>query len=101
MAATGADKARARELLEKGATLYEDGNLHDALACWKEVLLLDPGNPIAEEYLRFIRESFQIDIDAFLAHQDPPRLCALLCRRPSLCRRARQRRLPPGCAPRT
>lgn len=66
---TGADKARARELLERGASLYEDGNLYDALGCWKAVLDLDPGNPIAEEYLRFVRESFQMDVDAFLAHQ--------------------------------
>ena len=72
MATTGADKARARELLDQGASLYEEGNLHDALECWNDVLLLDPGNPIAEEYLRFVRESFQIDIDAFLAHQDTP-----------------------------
>jgi len=72
MSTTGADKARARELLEQGASLYEDGNLYDALSCWKEVLALDPNNAIAEEYLRFVRESFQIDVDAFLAHQEAP-----------------------------
>lgn len=51
---------RAQLLLEEGATLYESGKLYEALACWKQVLVLDPGNEIASEYLLFVQEHFQI-----------------------------------------
>ena len=60
---------RAQSLLERGASLYEDGKLYEALACWKRVLQLDPGNSVAAEYLRFIEDNFQIGVDAFMAQQ--------------------------------
>ncbi|MCA9545656.1 MAG: tetratricopeptide repeat protein, partial [Myxococcales bacterium] len=63
-------QAEAQTLLERGAGLYEAGKLYEALACWKQVLDLDPGNEIATEYLRFIEDNFQIGVDAFMAqHQ--------------------------------
>ncbi len=65
-----ATQVEAQELLERGAGLYEAGKLYEALACWKRVLQLDPGNEIAAEYLRFIEDNFQIGVDAFMAqHQ--------------------------------
>ncbi len=67
---TGPD-IRAQELLEKGAGLYEEGKLYEALSCWKQVLQLDPGNEIAAEYLRFIEDNFQIGVDAFIEHHNP------------------------------
>src|SRR5262245_31747680 len=62
------DAARAQALLEKGASLYEEGQLYEALSCWKQVLEIDPKNEIAAEYLRFIEDNFQIGVDAFLSH---------------------------------
>lgn len=59
---------RAQELLERGASLYEEGRLYEALSCWKQVLQLDPDNEIAAEYLRFVEDNFQIGVDAFLEH---------------------------------
>ncbi len=67
---TGPD-TRAQELLEKGASLYEEGKLYEALSCWKQVLQLDPDNEIAAEYLRFIEDNFQIGVDAFIEHHNP------------------------------
>ncbi|MCA9537943.1 MAG: tetratricopeptide repeat protein [Myxococcales bacterium] len=66
------DNQRAQELLEQGASLYEEGKLYEALSCWKQVLRLDPQNEIAAEYLRFIEDNFQIAIDAFIEHHDRP-----------------------------
>lgn len=62
---------RAQALLERGASLYEEGKLYDAISCWREVLDIDPANEIAAEYLRFIEDNFQIGIDAFLEHHRP------------------------------
>ncbi|MCB9544038.1 MAG: hypothetical protein H6703_16545 [Myxococcales bacterium] len=62
---------RAQALLERGASLYEEGKLYDAISCWREVLDIDPHNEIAAEYLRFIEDNFQIGIDAFLEHHRP------------------------------
>jgi len=67
---TPESEQRARALLEQGASLYEEGRLYDALSCWKQVLALDPGNEIATEYLRFIEENFQIEVDAFIEHHE-------------------------------
>ena len=58
---------RAQTLLVRGAALYRDGKLYEALACWKRVLQLDPGNTGAKDYLRFIEDNFQIGVDAFIA----------------------------------
>lgn len=74
-------EGRAQELLERGASLYEEGRLYEALSCWKQVLQIDPENEIAGEYLRFIEENFQIGVDAFLEHHDreatPPPVSAV------------------------
>ena len=67
---TPESEQRARALLEQGASLYEEGRLYDALSCWKQVLALEPGNEIATEYLRFIEENFQIEVDAFIEHHE-------------------------------
>ena len=68
---TAGPDTRAQELLEKGASLYEEGKLYEALSCWKQVLQLDPDNEIAAEYLRFIEDNFQIGVDAFIEHHNP------------------------------
>ncbi len=66
---TGSDDGqRAQALLEKGAGLYEEGKLYEAISCWRQVLAIDPDNEIAAEYLRFIEDNFQIGIDTFLEH---------------------------------
>lgn len=74
MAISGSDDGqRAQELLEKGAGLYEEGKLYEAISCWRQVLAIDPDNEIAAEYLRFIEDNFQIGIDTFLEHhRDQP-----------------------------
>lgn len=73
MARSGPDDGqRAQALLEKGAGLYEEGKLYEAISCWRKVLQIDPDNEIAAEYLRFIEDNFQIGIDAFLEHHEEP-----------------------------
>ena len=79
--------SRAQELLEQGASLYEEGKLYEALSCWKQVLVLDPGNEIAAEYLRFIEDNFQIGVDDFIEHHaevvsTPPPMAAETARVP-------------------
>lgn len=64
------DADQAQALLERGASLYEEGKLYEALSCWKQVVQLDPENEIANEYLRFIEENFQIGVDAFIEQHD-------------------------------
>jgi hypothetical protein len=62
--------SQTQALLEEGAGLYEAGKLYEALACWKRVLQIEPGNEIAAEYLRFIEDNFQIGVDDFMAHHE-------------------------------
>ncbi len=56
-----------QQLIEQGVALYEQGQLYDALVCWKNVLSIEPENPVALEYLRFVEANFNINVDTYLA----------------------------------
>ncbi|MBU1429794.1 hypothetical protein KKF91_04435, partial [Myxococcota bacterium] len=74
------DSNQIQGLLDQGAQLYEDGLLDEAIEKWKAALRVDPGNEIAVEYLRFVSDHFQIEVESFIqAHSQPaPAPTALL-----------------------
>ena len=47
-----------RRLLDEGLTYYGLGRVDDALEVWRRVLLLDPSNQRAREYIRFVQENW-------------------------------------------
>lgn len=47
-----------RRLLDEGLTYYGLGRVDDALEVWRRVLLLDPANQRAREYIRFVQENW-------------------------------------------
>ncbi|HOX46632.1 MAG TPA: tetratricopeptide repeat protein [Myxococcota bacterium] len=49
---------RIRELLDQGLAAYGLGRLDEARRAWSEALALEPGNPRAQEYLRFLEDSW-------------------------------------------
>ena len=59
-------RAEAEALVKEGAALYGQGELERALRCWKQALVIEPGNAAAAEYLKFIEAHFKVSVDALL-----------------------------------
>ena len=47
-----------RRLLDEGLSYYGLGRVEEALEVWRRVLLLDPANQRAREYIRFVQENW-------------------------------------------
>jgi|GEM_PF-3666355 len=47
-------------LLVDGVLLYEAGDVHRALARWREVLVIDPAHTVASRYTQFVETHFQV-----------------------------------------
>ena len=43
------------QLIQKGVSLYEVENYEDAIRTWRKALNLEPGNPIAQEYIANVK----------------------------------------------
>ncbi len=52
------DSDEIRTLLDQGLTHYGLGEVQKALGVWRRVLDLEPGNPRAMEYIRFVEENW-------------------------------------------
>jgi tetratricopeptide (TPR) repeat protein len=50
-----------QELLDKGLTCYGLGQIQEALDTWRRVLLIDPDNQRAMEYMQFVETSWAPD----------------------------------------
>ena len=52
--------ATAEGLLVDGVMHYEAGDVHRALARWREVLVIDPAHSVASRYTQFVETHFQV-----------------------------------------
>ncbi len=53
-----AETEQIRALLDQGLSHYGLGEVQRALAAWRQVLEMDPNNPRALEYIRFVEENW-------------------------------------------
>jgi hypothetical protein len=53
-----AESEQIRALLDQGLSHYGLGEVQRALAAWRQVLQMDPDNPRALEYIRFVEENW-------------------------------------------
>ena len=57
----------AEGLLVDGVMHYEAGDVHKALARWREVLVIDPAHSVASRYTQFVETHFQVTATSSLA----------------------------------
>ncbi|MBI4510738.1 MAG: hypothetical protein HY698_13975 [Deltaproteobacteria bacterium] len=57
--------ARVKALVERGLECYAIGDLLGALGEWEHAVALEPGAMLPQDYIRYVRENFQVLNEAF------------------------------------
>ncbi len=72
MDSEGENTGKVEELLEEGMLLYGMGKFEEAGKKWKRVLEIAPDNPMAEEYLKILKEDAEPASETEPEHESPP-----------------------------